>query len=436
MLPANDTPSQRPGIPPRRTHPTPDPTTAPAAAAARTAAGRPAAGRHLAARRRAVPAVALAAACAVALAGCSQDVTDKVEGQSAQRPAGAAEALKGHCPDTVVVQTNWWPQAEYGGLYRLLGKDAVADKAKKSVSGPLVAAGVDTGVKIEIRSGGPSNGFTPAAKILYLDRSVTLGGTDIDQAAQFSRDQPVQAVFAPMDLSPLVLMWDPQAHPGFKTIVDIGQTDTRVLYYQGSTYMEYLVGSGILRKKQVEPAYDGSPTRFVAERGQPVQQGYLTNEVFQYEKELPQWRKRVSWQLVSDSGYPVYPETLTIRPDRKAELSGCLKRLVPVLQRSTVDYANDPKATNALLVKLVKDFGAFPYSAERAAYAVEAMKKNGIIGNGSNGTVGDFDGKRVQKIVDIVKPIFAAQRKPVRDGIKAEDLFTNEFVDPSIGVQQ
>lgn len=388
---------------------------------------------HRASPRRTLSA-ALLAALLLAAAACS-DGEGRAEGQTANRAAGAQESLKGSCPDTVVVQTNWWPQAEYGGLYRLLGKDATVDKAKKAVSGPLVAGGVDTGVRIEIRSGGQANNFTPAAKILYLDRSVILGGTDIDQAAQFSKDQPVQAVFAPMDLSPLVLMWDPKAHPNFKTIVDIGQTDTRVLYYPGSTYVEYLLGSGILRKSQVEGSYDGTPARFVAERGRVVQQGYLTNEVFQYEQELPQWKKKVAWQLVSDSGYPNYPEALSIRPDRKAELAPCLEKLVPILQASTADYVADPKATNDLLVKLVKDFDAFAYSDQRAAYAAKAMKENGVIGNGGNQTVGDFDAARVQKIIEIVKPIFAGQRKPIRDGLKPTDLFTNEFVDTSIAVK-
>jgi hypothetical protein len=47
-------------------------------------------------------------------------------------------------------------------------------------------------------------------------------------------------------------MWDPQAHPGWRTISDIGRTNTRVLYFPGSTYMEYLVDSGILHKSRVE----------------------------------------------------------------------------------------------------------------------------------------------------------------------------------------
>jgi hypothetical protein len=366
---------------------------------------------------------------------CDSGTTGTATGQPANRSAGAGELLKGVCPDTVAVQTNWWPQAEYGALYRLLGKDAQVDKGRKSVAGSLVAHGVDTGVKIEIRSGGPANNYTPAAKMLYLDKSITLGGVDLDQAAQLSADQPVQAVFAPLDLSPLVLMWDPATNPNFKTVADIGRTDTRVLYFQGSTYMDYLVGAGILRKTQVEGSYDGTPARFVAENGKVVQQGFLTNEVYQYEHELAQWKKPVGWTLVNDAGYPTYPETFGVRSDRKAELAPCLRALVPMLQRATVDYLQDPAGTNDLIASLVKDFNAFPYTAARAAQAVTVMKNNKIMGNGGNAAVGDFDTSRVSRIIDLVKPIFAAQRHPIRGDLKPEDISTNEFIDPSIGIK-
>jgi hypothetical protein len=388
-------------------------------------------------------ALALGIAAGTAATGCSHDSdsdsrsdSNSANGQAASRPAASADSLEGVCPATVVVQDNWWPQAEYGPVYRLLGAPAHVDTQNKSVSGPLVSHGADTGVRIEIRSGGPANNFTPAAKVLYLDRSVTLGGTDLDQAALFSRAQPVLAVFAPMDISPLVLMWDPKAHPDFRTVADIGRAGTRVLYYQGATYMEYLVGAGLLHRSQVEGSYDGTPARFVTERGKVVQQGYLTNEVYQYENELPQWKKKVAWTLVDSSGYPNYIETLAIRADRKAELTPCLRKLVPILQRGAADYAADPGPTNDLIVKLVKDFDAFAYSPQRAAHATATMKQAGILGNGGNGTVGDFDAARAQRVLGIVKPIFAAHRTPVRDGLAPGDLYTNEFIDPSIGIKR
>jgi hypothetical protein len=377
---------------------------------------------------------ALLAALALAVTGCSNDQSG-AEGQPATRTAQAAESLKGVCPDTVVIQSSWWPQAEHGGYYQLLGKDAQVDTAKKSISGPLVVSGADSGVRLEIRAGGPANNFAPPSTSLYLDRSVTLGGAETDQAVQISKDQPVLAVFARMEVSPAALMWDPATHPDFKTIADIGRTDTTVLYSQGATYMEYLVGSGILRQSQVDGSYDGTPARFIAEGGKIAQQGYVTSEVFQYEQELPQWKRPLAWQLLNDSGFPTYPEAMSIRADRKDELAPCLRRLVPALQRSTVEYAAGPKATNDLIVKLVKDYQGFEYSPERAEWAVNAMKQYGIHSNGNNDTIGDFEEDRVQKMIDITRPIFAAQNNPIRDDLKPADLYTNEFIDPTIGLQ-
>jgi hypothetical protein len=382
------------------------------------------------------------ALCAVAVAGALAGCTVSGGDGSEQRPAGqpvtrsaAATSLAGVCPATIVIQDDWWPQAETGALYRLLGEPIKIDKAKKRVSGPLVADGSATGVRAEIRAGGPANGFTRAAEVLYLNKEVMLGSADIDLAAAASNGrQPLLPVFATMDNSPLVLMWDPRAHPDWKTVADIGQTDTRVLYFPGSTYMEYLVAAGILRKSQVEDSYDGTPARFIAERGKIVQQGYLTNEVYQFEHELAQWKKKVAWQLVSTAGYPNYPATVAIRPDRKAALTPCLEKLVPIMQRSAAAYAADPAPTTALIVQLVKDYGAFPYSSARAANAIATMKRYGIIGNGPNKTIGDFDPARVQKIIDILRPLLAAQKRPIEAGLRPGEIATNEFIDPRIGL--
>jgi hypothetical protein len=380
-----------------------------------------------------------AALTLVLLAGCSSAPATGTGGQPATSSAvpGQAQSLGDVCPNPVVVQTNWWPQAEDGGLYRLLGAGLREDTDRKRVSAALVTQGVDTGVRLEIRSGGPANSYTPAGKVLYLDPAVTLGGADIDQAAQFSAGgQPVQAVYAPLDKSPLVLLWDPAAHPDFHTVADIGRTGTKVLYFPGAAYMDHLVGAGTLRKSQVDGSYDGTPSRFVAERGKIVQQGFLTNEVYQYEHELPQWNKRVAWTLVNDNGYPNYAEPLVIRPDHRAALADCLHRLVPILQHGTVDYFADPATTNDLIVRLVKDFGAFPYSAERARYAVGAMTANGIVGNGGNQTVGDFDAARVSQIIDAVRPIAARAGAPLPAALTAGDLMTNEFIDPAVGFRR
>jgi hypothetical protein len=389
------------------------------------------------ARKSRRPIAALVAVTALAVAGCSDSSTGE-GGQAVQgtASAGADSELKGVCPDTVVFQTNWWPQAEYGGLYRLVGANPTIDGNKNTVTGTLVDDGVDTGVKVEIRAGGPANNFTPSVSLLYTDKSITFGGADLDQIAQVSGSgKPVQSVFAPLDLSPVVLLWDPAQHPDFNTIADIGQTDTKVIYFQGATYMAYLLGGGLLRPSQVAASYGGTPDQWKASKGSIVQQGYVTNEVLRYENDPSVWGKRVQYQLVADSGYPVYPETLAIRPDRKQELSGCLKKLVPVLQRATAAYVKEPASTNKFISELVGKYPkAFPYSAEQGDAAATAMKENAILGNGKDSTVGNFDEGRVQRIISIVTPIFAAQKTPVKQGLTVSDLVTNEFIDPSIGV--
>lgn len=388
--------------------------------------------------RRQLLAASLAAVAVVAVAGCSDSSTaDGGQVANAAAVDGAPSALKGVCPDTVVFQTNWWPQAEYGGLYRLIGANPTIDSGKNKVTGALVDNGTDTGVKIEIRAGGAANNYTPSAALLYTDDSITFGGADLDAVAQISgTDKPLLSVFAPLDLSPVVLMWDPAQHPDFNTIADIGQTDIPVAYFQGATYMAYLLGGGLLRQSQVSASYQGTPDQWVSKKGNLVQQGYVTNEVLRYKSDKSIWGKDVAYQLVADSGYPVYPETLAIRPDRKEELSGCLTKLVPILQRSTVAYAADPGSTNQFISDLVSKYPkAFAYSKQQGDAAAKAMSDNDIIGNGRDGGVGDFETNRVQRIITVVTPIFAAQKTPVKQGLTPDDIVTNEFIDPSIGIK-
>lgn len=387
--------------------------------------------------RRLLGATALVAVGALTVAGCSSTATGEGgQAVSSQAAQGDASALKGICPDTVVFQTNWWQQAEYGGLYRLVGANPTIDGNKNKVTGTLVDNGTDTGVKIEIRAGGPANNFIPSTSLLYTDDSIMFGGADLDQVAQLSgTDKPVLSVFAPLDLSPVVLMWDPAQHPTFNTIADIGQTNTQVTYFQGAVYMAYLTGAGLLRSSQVSASYDGQPQNWVAKKGSIVQQGYVTNEVIRYQKDPKIWGKPVAYQLIADSGYPVYPETLTIRPDKKQQYAACLKKLVPILQRSTAAYAKDAGATNQFLAdvgtKYTKSFG---YTKGQGDDAAKAMAKDGILGNGKNKTVGDFDESRVQRIIEIVTPIFAGQKTPVKAGVTVSDLVTNEFIDTGVGI--
>jgi len=378
-------------------------------------------------------------AAALAVAGCSLGGDNKSSTATGSASGGAAAGndrlnLRGVCPANIVVQTDWFPETEYGVYYHMLGPNPTVDVARKRVSGSLVAEGQDTGVRLEVRSGGPATDFKLVSEQLYTDRSITLGQVNTDEAIRFSATQPTLAVAAPMEISPFMIMWDPQTHPQFNIIADIGQTDAKVVYFKGDTYMEYLIGSGIIRRGQVDDSYDGSSTKFLASKGTIAQAGFATSEPYIYQHDLKEWGKALSYALVNDTGYPMYPQSLSIRPADKQKLAPCLAKLVPIVQRAQIDFLNNPDRTNAFIIKLVKQYNTFwTYSPGLADYAITKMRQD-FVNNGADATLGNFDTARVQRMIDIVTPILIGQRQPPRPGLQPGDLFTNEFVDPTIGV--
>ena len=350
--------------------------------------------------------------------------------------ASGSQSLKGVCPNPVVVQTNWFPEAEHGAVYQLLGPGYKIDAPHKKITGPLVSEGKDTGVQIEIRAGGPAVGFQATEALMYQDPKITLGLAQSDELVQFSQSQPVISVVAPLDLDPQIIMWDPKSHPDWHTIADIGQTNTKVLYFGGTgTYMEYLIGSGILRRQQVDPSYDGSPSNFVASGGKIAVQAFATQEPYQYQNEVKAWHKPVAFQLVTDTGYPNYANTLAIRADKKGELSNCLKRLVPMVQRGQVGFMTNSNNAIDAIVKASDAYRGIPYSKGNAQFAVDQMRRLGIVGNGNDGTLGNFDMARITKLIGIVSPIFTSQKKKIRQNLKPDDIVTNEFIDSSVALK-
>jgi len=381
--------------------------------------------------------VAAAAAVVLALNACSGDGdnANQSAGPTQSAAAGGSQDLRGACPQTIVFQKDWQPESEHGVLYNLLGPGYQVDTGKKKVRGPLVSGGVDTGVKIEIRTGGPAVGFQPVPALMYTDKSIHIGFVATDEAVQYSVNQPTTAIMAQLEVSPLAILWDQGEHPDFKTIADVGQSDTKVLYTKGLTYMDYLTGTGLLRPSQLDGSYTGAPDLFIANKGKAALQGFITSEPYLYEKEIKQWGKPLKGQLVNDTGYPSYFSSLSIRSGDKQQLSGCLSRLVPILQKSQVDFVKNPEPAIKVILDLVKKYNTgWQYSQGLAEFSAAQMLSQGVVSNGGDKTLGNFDLKRVQRIIDITTPIFTGQRKPVKDGLKPEDIATNDFIDSSIGL--
>ncbi len=124
----------------------------------------------------------LAGALALLLAASACGTSGAGSGGAAPAPpAGGPVNLKGVCPDPVIVQTNWFPQSEHGAVYQLVGRGAKIDTGRKRVTGPLVVNGKSTGVRIEVRAGGPAVGFQSSAALMYQDPKITLGMLQADE---------------------------------------------------------------------------------------------------------------------------------------------------------------------------------------------------------------------------------------------------------------
>jgi hypothetical protein len=387
--------------------------------------------------RTAVAAVAVAAA--LGLAGCSGGAGSSGSSSSSSKPAAASGALNlaGTCPATVVVQTDWNPEADHGHLYEMVGPNPEVDTAKKTVTGDLVVGGKSTGVKIQVRSGGPAIGYQSVTQQMYTDQSITLGYVSSDEALQNSAKFPTKAVFAETDKSPQMIMWDPKTYPQVMDIKSLSAALEKsggvIRYFKGAAYMAYLEGAGIVSPKVLDASYDGSPAKFVGSNGKDAQQGFATAEPYIYQNEVGAWKKPIKFQTIYDTGYPIYPEAMSIRTGDESKLAPCLKKLVPVLQQADVDYIKDPSTANKLIVDLVTKYNnQWVYSQGVADFAAKQLKDLHLIANGPSGYAGEMDEARFQKVIDLDTPIFTKGGTAPKSGIKATDLFTNQYLSKTI----
>ncbi|CAD5995105.1 ABC transporter substrate-binding protein [Agreia sp. COWG] len=387
---------------------------------------------------RSALALGIIATTALGLTACSGGATTSGSTASSTQQIGSVDLAAAGCPATISVQTDWNPEAEHGSLYEMLDPSNVTvDTSAKTVTGPLMAGGEYTGVNLQVRAGGPAIGFQTVPSQMYSDDSITLGYVYSDEAVQNSVAQPTVGVFAPLDKTPTMIMWDPATYPDVKTIADLGKTDAFVRYFGGSAYMEYLISSGLLKKSQTDGGYDGTPANFVAAGGKDAQQGYASAEPYIYENEVSSWMKPVKYQLINDAGWEIYPVVVSARSGDMDKLAPCLKALVPVMQKADVDYYADPAKANGLILDLVDKYDTgWVYSQGVADYSVKTQKDLGLVGNGSDTVVGNFDMDRLQKFVDLATPIYKGIGSVPTEGLSAKDIATNEFIDPSIGFPQ
>jgi hypothetical protein len=334
------------------------------------------------------------------------------------------------CPATVVVQTDWFPESEHGGVYQLMGDDAVASKDTGAVTGSLVVNGEPTGVNLEIRAGGPFL-ESPVVTELYQDNAITFGYVGTDVAITRYNDAPTLAVFNALNVNPQVLLWDASKHPEAKTIADAAKTVKSFFVYGEPSWMSYFIAQGLIKKEQVDSNYKGN---LLLATDDGAHQGFVTSEPYKYAN-LETGSITTGYQLIHDAGWNSYAQNLAIRKDRLEELRPCLEKIVPVLQQAQLDYIADPIRANALIISTVKTYDSWWTQSDGDVTNGAASQRDlGIVGNGETATFGDLEEARVNDFIAKATPILREQGLEIAD-ITAGDITDNTFLDTAITYQ-
>ena len=372
---------------------------------------------------------AIALGISISLLGACGSSDSAATDTTAAVPTTAA-SLADVCPATIVVQTDWFPESEHGGIFQLIGDDAVASKDTGAVSGSLVVNGEPTGVNLEIRAGGPFL-ESPVVTEMYQDNAITFGYVGTDVAITRYNDAPTLAVFNALNINPQVLLWDATKHPEAKTIADAAKTIKTFYVYGDPAWMRYFEAQGLIQRDQVDSNYKGN---LLLSTEDAAHQGFATSEPYKYAN-LESGAITTGYQLIHDAGWNSYAQNLAIRKDRLEELRPCLENIVPIFQQAQLDYIADPTRANAIILSTVATYDSWWTQSEGdVANGAASQKDMGIVGNGETQTFGDLEEARVNDFIAKATPILREQGLEIAD-IDAGDITDNEFLDTSITYQ-
>jgi len=363
---------------------------------------------------------------ALGIAACGTDSAAPISTDSIAPPAALTA-----CPDTIVFQTDWFPQAEHGGLYHLMGSDFVTSKDTGATTGTLVIDDIDTGRRIEIRAGGPYL-QSPVVTEMYQDDAILMGYVGTDVAVSRFADAPTIAVFNALNVNPQVVLWNADDHPDATTLSEVAEKVDGIYVFGEPTWMRYFINQGVVDESKVDSNYQGN---LVLATENVAHQGFLTSEPFKYTN-LDSGAITTNHILIHDMGWNSYAQNLAVRADRLDSLRPCLDELVPVLQQAQLDYIASPQRANEVIVEAVATLDSYwTQSLADTAASAQAQRDFGIIGNGETAVFGDLEDERLTDFLGKIIPIVRERGIDVPDLI-ASDIATNEFLDTSITYEE
>src|SRR5207248_2124051 len=140
---------------------------------------------------------------------------------------------------------------------------------------------------LQIRAGGPFIGQQTVQSLMFQDNSIDLGLVHTDDAVRFSKQFPTVSVVAPLEHSPLAVIWDPTKH-SFSSWRDIGASGATILVFtKAVNWVPYVIAKGYVPSSAFDDSFDGSYARFVSNTS-VLQQAFITETPFRLKHEIPQ----------------------------------------------------------------------------------------------------------------------------------------------------
>ncbi len=305
--------------------------------------------------------------------------------------------------DKVTFGTNWLATAEHGGYYQAL------------VDGTYAKYGLD----VTIQQGGPqSNGgmLLVAGKIEFF-----MGGDMIGDFLSVEQGIPTVAVAADFQKNPQIFM----SHPGvgLDKWTDLPKATVFASAGALNTFYAWMRMAYGFKDENVKPySYNSAP--FIADKNS-IQQGYLTSEPFEVEK---QGGFKPNVFLLSDYGYSTYSTLIETRRELVEKNPDLVQRFVDASAIGWCHYLyGDNKQANELMKKENPEL-----TDEVIAFSIGKMKEYGIVDSGDTLKlgVGAMTDARVKDFFD----------KMVKVGIVKADTdykkaYTLQFVDKGVGVE-
>ena len=302
--------------------------------------------------------------------------------------AGAA-----HAQQKVTFQTNWFAQAEHGGLYQ-----AVAEGTFKKY-----------GLDVTIKMGGPQlNGL----QLLAAGNVDIFMGFDIQNYKAWEQGIQAVSVGTFFQKDPIVVI----AHSDVKTFADL-KGKTILVSTDGQTnWWPWAKAKYGFKDEQTRP-YTFNVQPFVANKN-AAQQGYLTSETLAVQKA---GIKDAKVFLLADLGYPPYTETITVL---KKTIDGNPKMIEAFVKASAEgwkSYLKNPVPANALIKK---DNPAM--TDELLAYGLAKIKEMGIVDGGDAAKlgIGIITEARMKQTWDMM----VANKLIDTTNVKFTDAWTDRFV--------